>query len=411
MSVLVLVESNTTGTGRLFCLAARKQGLRPVVLTRDPSRYPYLSTDGVDHLVVDTTDLAALLGACAGIDDVIAGVTSSSELAIERAAEAARALGLPHPLPEAVALARDKAGMRAALRAAGLPSPGFAVSGSVDDVATAADRIGYPVVVKPVRGTGSAGVRLCADEVRAKIAAARLAPTEADPVLIESYVDGPEFSVETFDDRVVVVVGKHLGPLPHFVEIGHDLPARAPAETREVLATAAIAALRALGLGWGAAHVELRHTPDGPQVIEVNPRLAGGMIPAAVADAMGVDLIGAVVAKATGQAVDLRPRRASVAAIRFAVATRPGVVTAVHGVAAAEAEAGVTQVAVTAPPGAEVRLRHSFQDRLGCVVALADNAASAEQRAEHAVGTLRWEMRAAHVTIHNGLQVGWGEWE
>ena len=45
---LVLLESNTTGSGRLFCSAARELGLRPVVLSRDPGRYPYVESDGID---------------------------------------------------------------------------------------------------------------------------------------------------------------------------------------------------------------------------------------------------------------------------------------------------------------------------------------------------------------------------
>ena len=60
MSWFVLVESNTTGSGRLFCARAREFGLTPVVLARDPQRYPYLATDRIDTRGVDTTDPAAV---------------------------------------------------------------------------------------------------------------------------------------------------------------------------------------------------------------------------------------------------------------------------------------------------------------------------------------------------------------
>ena len=42
---LALVESNTTGSGRLFCSCARRLGLRPVLIARDPDRYPYVRAD------------------------------------------------------------------------------------------------------------------------------------------------------------------------------------------------------------------------------------------------------------------------------------------------------------------------------------------------------------------------------
>ncbi|MFL1378423.1 hypothetical protein ACJOT4_13795, partial [Nocardiopsis sp. frass4] len=64
---LVLVESNTTGSGRAFCAAARDRGIEPVLLSRDPDRYPYVARDGVTAITVDTTDLAAVLRACRGL--------------------------------------------------------------------------------------------------------------------------------------------------------------------------------------------------------------------------------------------------------------------------------------------------------------------------------------------------------
>ena len=102
-----------------------------------------------------------MLAACAGLDP--AGVTSSSEYSVATAAEAARALGLPHPDPDAVRDCRDKPTQRRRLAAAGLPGPAFGAAGSAAAAVAAAARVGYPVVVKPVSGSGSIGVRRCAD--------------------------------------------------------------------------------------------------------------------------------------------------------------------------------------------------------------------------------------------------------
>ena len=115
--------------------------------------------------------------------------------------------------------------------------------------------------------------------------------------------------METFDGDVVGVVAKGLGPTPFFVETGHDFPAQGPHRRG---GRAAVAALAALGLGWGAAHTELRVSPSGPVVIEVNPRLAGGMIPALIEAATGDDLVDAVIARCIGEPPGAaRPRRAA----------------------------------------------------------------------------------------------------
>jgi len=395
----VLVESNTTGTGRLFCACARRMGLRPVLFARDPARYPYVAADAIDSRVVDTTDASAVLAACAELGGRVVGVASSSEYFVATAGEVARALGLPHPDPDAVRACRDKHAQRVRLRDAGVPCPGFAAARTPDEAAAAAEEIGLPVVVKPVAGSGSIGTRLCAStgEVRAAASAvldadpAELALPPQHAVMVEEYLDGAEYSVETIDDQVIGVTRKHLGPEPYFVEIGHDFPAAQPGADRAAMGAAAVAALRALGLGWGAAHVELRLTAAGPRIVEVNPRLAGGMIPRMVHEALGIDLIFHVVAKAAGQAKSPQPTAAGTASIRFLVARANGRLVEIGGVDAARAVPGVVEVGITREPGQDVVLRHSFQDRLGYVIASAADGSVAARAADE--GLLAIEAR------------------
>jgi biotin carboxylase len=393
---LVLVESNTTGTGRLFCAAAAALGLRPVVLARDPLRYPYLAADSVEHRVCDTGSTAAVLDACGQLDGPVAGATSSSEYWVATASEVARALGLPHPDPSAVRACRDKASQRRLLRAAGIPCPDFAAATTPAEAAAAAGRIGFPVVVKPTAGSGSIGVRRCADA--GQVRAAAEAVLDAEPgtlglppqsaVLVEQYLDGPEFSVETLDDQVIGVTGKYLGPEPHFVETGHDFPARLAAEDGHRLGEAAVAALRALGLAWGPAHTELRWTRRGIRVVEVNPRLAGGMIPRVVQAAIGVDLIRHCVARAAGLRLPVAPTRSGGAAIRFLLPSAAGRLSEVRGLAAAARQPGVCEVVVTAETGQDLEIRNSFQDRFGYLISVGEDGGAAGDRAERALSLI-----------------------
>jgi S-sulfo-L-cysteine synthase (3-phospho-L-serine-dependent) len=392
---LVLVESNTTGSGRLFCECARRLGLRPVLIAKDPARYPYVAADRVEHRVADTGSAAAVLAACRDLGSAIAGATSSSEYFIATAAEAARSLGLPHPAPDAVRACRDKHAQRVTLSAAGVPCPAFDSARSPEEAAAKAGRIGYPVVVKPASGTGSIAVRLCQDatEVRAAAAHAFAAPDPALPpqqtVLVEEYLTGAEYSAELIDDQVVGVTRKLLGRAPYFVETGHDFPAPLPEPGKMALGQLAVAAVRALGLGWGGAHVELRYSAAGhPCVVEVNPRLAGGMIPRAVQEATGVDMIYHVVAAAAGRPEPLRLKPGRAASIRFLVAGHEGTLTGVDGTAEARRVPGVVEVGITAQIGQPVVPRHSFRDRLGYVIAAAAQSERAARSAEAALALL-----------------------
>ena len=277
-------------------------GLRPVLLVpRCPARYPYVATDGVDARVVDTMDLAAVLDACAPSTARCAGVTSSSEYFIAIASGDGPRPGLPHPDPAAIRACRDKHAQRETLAAPGLPVPAFAAATSPAEAVAAADEIGPAGGGQAGRAPGSVAIRRCATSTRSGPPRAPCCgttrPTSALPpqsfVMVEQYLSGAEFSVETLDARVVGITAKHLGPEPYFVEIGHDFPApaarrrRAPRRRRRP-GRAACARAR---LGPGPRRAAL-HGPAGARIVEVNPRLAGGMIPRMVEQATGIDMVG-----------------------------------------------------------------------------------------------------------------------
>src|SRR5258708_1287282 len=280
---VAFIESNTSGTGRYFARAASQQGFRPIVLSDNPARYSYVSEDGLDTLKVDTRNEWALVDACRRLeqDAGLAGVTSSSEYFVSIAANVARRLSLAGPSPGAVRTCRDKYKQRRRMEKAGVAMPAFRCATSIKTAVRGSEELGLPVIVKPVSGSGSAGVKLClsVDEVSAHAAQLlnqlyneRGAPV-ARRILVESVASGPEFSVETFGLQVIGITQKHLGPLPTFVEIGHDFPAQLSPASRKEIGSIAQQALVALRLGWGPAHIELRLTESGPQIIEVNPRL------------------------------------------------------------------------------------------------------------------------------------------
>ncbi|MBW3668140.1 MAG: ATP-grasp domain-containing protein [Actinobacteria bacterium] len=398
--VVVLLESNTTGTGRLFARAAAHLGYEPVLLCADPDRYPYAAEDGLRVEVLDTTDEAAVLAAARALDPV--GVTSSSEYFIAPAAAVAAALGLPAADAEAIRNCRDKGIQRRTLAAAGVPVPAFRAAETVDDAVAAAVDLGVPVVLKPVSGSGSIGVRLCNDvgEVAAHAATllAQAVNERGIPVpgrlLVEELAVGPEYSAEAFDGQVVGIVRKHLSPPPAFLEVGHDFPAPLPDDDAAAVHAVTEAALEALGLCFGPTHVELRLTTDGPVLIEVNPRLAGGNIPELVRHASGVDLVTETVRLVTGGRPHLDPTRHRHSAIRFLLAPAAGTLEGVDGADRAEAVDGVVDVRVTRGLGDSVTRAGDFRDRIGHVLTCGATAENAQAAAEAALACFDVRVKA-----------------
>jgi biotin carboxylase len=401
---LLLVESNTTGSGRDFARRAAGLGAEPVLLTTDPARYAYVAADGLRFVIADTSSDASLLAAARSVaaDRQVAGVTSSSDYYVLAAACLARTLHLPGPAPVAVRAGQHKGMQRQLLAAAGLPIPRYAIARTAGDALASARSIGFPVVVKPVQGSGSIGVRLCATERElSEHAQAVLSRTVnernvkvASGVLVEEYIDANEFSVEVFHGDVIAVVRKHLGPHPHFVETGHDIPAGLGVADTEEIRRSAVRAVLALGLDWGAAHVEVRMRDGKGMVIEVNARLAGGMIPELVRHSAGVDLVELQVAAALGRDTEIGPvSNARAASIRFLVAERDSIIQeAEHIIAAAKSVPEVTDVSVYKTPGEYIASAVDFRGRIGHVLAVSDDASRARHGATESIALLHDQM-------------------
>ena len=399
MPSLVFVEANTTGTGMLALDRARELGLRPVFATSRPSRYRGLSERDVELVVCDTNDIDAITPHIDAAD--LAGIATTSEYYLATASALAAKFGVPGNPPDAVTACRDKAAVRRALAAAGVRQPRFAPVRTLDRVPEAIRAVGLPCVVKPVDESGSSSVRLCADQgevtehAAALLAVARNVRDQpaAGIALLEEYVTGPEYSVELFGRggalTCVGVTEKTVIGEPWFVEAGHVFPAPLAETDRREIVDAATAAVRALGVGLGATHTEIRLTAGGPAVIEINARLAGGMIPELIRLSTGVDLLEQQLRAAAGLPVSLEPIMDGHAGIAFLLASESGVLTAVTGLDAARAVPAVERVTITAEPGTRVAPPRDAYGRLGHVIARGDTYAAVRDGLTHATAALR----------------------
>jgi biotin carboxylase len=258
----------------------------------------------------------------------VRGICTYDEAFVIAAARVAARLGLPGLTVAGAGRCRDKHLTRAALTGSGLPQPRYALAGSFSEAAVAAQRIGFPVVLKP-RGMGaSAGVvkvEQAGEMAEAFTVAARAShagpPAFEAGLLVEEMVEGPEISVDGVvaagEYRPFCLARKRLGAAPYFEEIGHIVDAADPLLTDACLRHVLAEAHRALGLADGITHTEVRMTSRGPVIIEVNARLGGDMIPYLGKLATGVDPGQVAADVARGARPQLEASRHQVAGIRF----------------------------------------------------------------------------------------------
>jgi len=347
---------------------------------------PYLAR----HTTVATLDPAAMAAALAGRP--VAGVLCWDEVRIEAAGRLAARLGVPGD-PAAVRRCRDKHLTRRALAAAGVPQ---AASVAVDGLAAAtraAERIGYPVVVKPRALAASFGVSLvrhpgelgAAFELASGQSIPGISGFDHDGVLVEEFLSGEEISVDcALHDgitTVVTVARKQLGYPPYFEEVGHVVDAADPLLTDPAVAQVLSAAHTAVGLRDGWAHTELRLTAAGPKVVEINARLGGDLIPYLGLLATGVDSGLLAAATACGRAPVCAPTSRRAAAVRFFYPQRRSVMAGMR-VEEGLLPQGVDLVEPLVEPGTWVEPPPGGHvwGRFGYATVIAETAAQCRQR-------------------------------
>src|SRR5437868_8430540 len=198
--------------------------------------------------------------------------------------------------PFSLTLCLDKARTKETLTFHGIPTPRFAVVESVGDIESRTADLRLPLFVKPLHEGSSKGItdsNLCWDRRHLRRQAEFLLENYRQPVLVEEYLPGEEFTCAVLGNgdeaTVLPIVGMNFEALPtgalpiysfdaKFVwdrpENPLDIfqcPARITTELRASIERVTLDAFRVLGCrDWARIDVRL-DAAGNPNVLEVNP--------------------------------------------------------------------------------------------------------------------------------------------
>jgi biotin carboxylase len=316
----------------------------------------------------------------------------------------ARELGLPGIPFDTALKASDKLLMREALSAAGVSSPRYLAAAAADDPAIVAAGLGFPLVVKPADSMGARGCRSARDaaELAAAVDAA-LPFSLSGRVIVEEYIDGPEFSIDALVDGGEILIrgiaDRHIHFAPFFVELGHTMPSAYPTEVIEEVLRVFCLGVRALGIRLGAAKGDMKYCPSrgGAVVGEIAARLSGGYMSGwtypyasgidvtreALRLCVGLPLDGEIRDSARGPARGIATDRGWVSAER-AFISLPGKVASIEGCVEAERMPYIKQLFLRVAPGDRVVFPANNVEKCGNVISQAPTREDAVLAAESA---------------------------
>ncbi|WP_066372138.1 ATP-grasp domain-containing protein [Herbidospora mongoliensis] len=365
-----------------------------VVHIQFPDEYDRVHSLYVDQaILLDYGDLDKVVPLAKALHEVFPFRTAVSqfELGLLPAARINAALGLTGESVDTVELLLDKWRMRRHLAAQGVSPVASAVGRSAQDVQDFVKAHGLPIIVKPIRESGSLAVFRIDDQAGVDAVADRFlaldgqfdardltAADSFEEFLLEEFLDGPEISVETlsFDGHhvIIAVTEKECGGPGGFVEIGHSQPGDCPPEVSQLV----IDFLDAVGLRNGPGHTEVMLTSRGPKIVESHNRVGGDRINELAEIAYGVDMERYALTAGLGvlEPLIVSPEPKGGAAIRF-LTPSPGRVLEVTGLDEVRADPAFADVHLDVGPGDEVPPLNWNEDKVGYVIARGATAAEA----------------------------------
>ena len=398
---LLIVEKNPSGS--IGLRKAKERNLNIVFLSSN-KYYNKVSVEDrkyIDSFIeIDTNNDELVIETVKKLNaqNSFDGVMTFLEFYVPLAARIAKELGLPGISLENAYCARNKFLMREKLKEAGVPIPLYKAVKSIAEAKEFAESIKYPNIIKPVNLAGSRSVIRNDNELELEenfnIAKGELPPfgiNKEDILLLEEYMDGPEFSVESvsFNGNVsfMSITKKLVQGKNTFVEIGHVVPAILDKETEEQIYNIAKKAILALGIFNGTSHTEVKLTKNGPQIVEIAARLGGDHIPELVEIALGVDLWSAWLSVTLGEEPNVLPKKQIGAAISYLTAV-PGVVKKIENIPQLPKE-NIHELHVETDIGKNVRHLNNSSDRLGYVIATGKTSDEAESTAKNVSDTIK----------------------
>lgn len=367
---------------------AKRMGYVVHTVDADPNAVGFKHAD--HYGVVNIVDEKACLEYAR--ENKIDGVlTAATDYGVLTAAYIARKMGLPGLKYEVAKLIKNKYQVRKCLYENHVDDTEQAYEVHRDtNIEELANKIIYPVMVKPCDGSGSRGAsRVDKAEDLKEACKYAMNGSITDRAEIETFIIGKEYGAETLvvngEVHVLGIMQKWMTNPPYYAELGHSIPTDLKKEVEHKAKRCVENAVKALGVNFGSVNMDMLITEDGKvYIIDIGARMGGNMIgPCIIPYGKGIDYMAAMIQNAVGDPVDLSVKDHCAVATKL-LAFRDSIVTKLPDMNKVEEKFDV-EIYHHLEEGMKVNEYHTNLDGCGYIVARADTQKEAVKKAEKAL--------------------------
>lgn len=380
---------------------AKEMGYYTLAVDADPDAVGFAYAD--KYGVVNIVDSKACL-AFAEENSIDGVLTAATEYGVLTAAYIAQEMNLPGLNYASAQIVKNKYMVRKCL-----------ISNNVDDscgqaylvdedtnISKVAQKLHYPVMVKPCDGSGSRGAsRVDRPEEFSEAVNYAITNSRSQSIVVEPFIFGKEYGaealVENGEIHVLAIMKKKMTEPPYYAELGHAIPCGLPSDIEEKAKNCVRKAIRALGINFSAVNVDMLITDEGKiHIVDIGARMGGNMIGTCVIPyGTGIDYMGEIIKTSLGETVeiDAKPHDNAMSLSKGPVATRllafpDGIIKQLPDFEQLERDYDV-EIYHHMKQGDIVHEYHTNLDGLGYIVAKAETVDKAEDKAETVLDYIR----------------------
>lgn len=326
---------------------AKELGLYVHVLDANPQAMGFAFAD--THAVINIVDEEACLlyARQHHIDGVLTAATDFSVLAMSRIATE---MGLPGINYDSAKMIKNKAAVRKCLFEAKADDTGYSYEITTkEEIASVLPKIQFPIMMKPVDGSGSRGAsRVDKAEDFEKACEYAMNGSITHRAVAEPFIEGKEYGVESFVDNgevhVLGVMQKDMTEPPYYAELGHAIPSGVSKAIDDKIMSCVHKAIVALGVNHGSVNMDILLSEDNSvHIVDVGARMGGNLIGSHIIPiGTGIDYMGNMIKAAVGDKTDWTPMTQPTPVATKLLALQSGCVKDLPNFAEIEAENHVT---------------------------------------------------------------------
>lgn len=257
--------------------------------------------------------------------------------------------------------------------------------------------LNFPIIIKLPDSTGSKNVLIAKNLSTLEKNISQLKEKSFNsPILIEEYIDGPQYLVETLVHNgkinIIAVIKQEIPKGKRFIITGYSLLAKVPEPLYESISSAVESIITSFGLKNGACHLELRFHNNQWKLIEINPRMSGGAMNKMIEVAYGINLAEKIIEVSLGKEPDLEKKHEKFVFTQYLTVSSSGKLKSITGVKRASRHKDVDIVFLKPKKGTYLSPPISMGQRYAFVIASSLYRDVAKKSAKEAASQIKFHL-------------------